>query len=973
MASNTSVEAGVDSEQTTGDSSPVVSVDSCDDKHEVKSDSDTRRTTTPVIREPSQSSEKSTPVSPMDNAFFPGPEKWWYQKEWEQKGTKSKRGVYLDLEPDNWWGCRRHSETDIIGIPPPSPDRRHSLTPELSCSKPVAQGSKQQEKNREKKDVQDSSKIADGDCDKSAEISSSPEADDANFQTETVSSNANDRSLKRLDPPKSDVIDLSDVDEEQEPIPGKEGDGIDSEQSQVANNPVLDDQKDLQQDVLEDTNTDWKKADVEESSAPPDEHQTGEQVNDPVFDDQKDYQEHVLIDAKIDCKKAHVEESSAPPDEQQAGERSDLNASHMSSDNDNDNLQDSGGQLETELSQNETDPEELQSPESPELSVHSNGGFICNEQLFGRSQETLEPDKVEEESEDRQDQNDNLQDTGSQLEAEQSQNETDPEEFQSPDAESIETSVHSNGGIKSDQQLSEQSEEFLKPNEVEEGSDDRQDQPEEELPSEPPVVLERQEELQSTSEQAGTFATVVIADQNIERDYNDKQTSSDVPESEIEMLDKQENLNVDENLTKVDKNSEIVESQKPAHARDIESKDGKTEDEIESHNSGVSHLSESSPGEQSSSLKNTSADALSPSLNGQSLKPEEDQNVEEKEEPSPDGSQMKTRSHSKQSKTLLEERSAFISRDTPHSGDMPEPSKLSQRRGKSQLEEDPIVFEEEDQSKERGIHLADDYKWNSFKIFIGVCFVLLLLVYLALSSLLTLFIEDNPVESHPSKPFREVIFYQHLKHLEEDFPSQSPMLWNVIGGAVFSHIQDPPLLERPVVLLLAGLPNSESTTNCLATKLGTMFYDIFQSSQQPVVVNGSLYKEESADYAKMKIDESLKSGFQSSSHCAIIHNLDSIPPCAILLFHSYCENDNAPYKDVAIVHTIQLTQTAEALGELDRPKDYERVVSNHLRSVWEACPDLTEDKQSAMLSRVANNVAVIVKGESEDQLSKVCS
>ncbi|XP_072015050.1 torsin-1A-interacting protein 1-like [Amphiura filiformis] len=216
------------------------------------------------------------------------------------------------------------------------------------------------------------------------------------------------------------------------------------------------------------------------------------------------------------------------------------------------------------------------------------------------------------------------------------------------------------------------------------------------------------------------------------------------------------------------------------------------------------------------------------------------------------------------------------------------------------------------------------------------------------------------------------MFHRHLNHLEESFPSQSPMLWNVIGGAVYSHIQDPPMLERPVVLLLAGLPNSESTTRCLATQLGSMFYDIFQSTKEPVLVFGKEYRDASGDEAKIKIDESLRSGLQTGSHCGIIHNLDDIPPCAILIFHSYCENDNAPFKDVAIVHTIQLKEGADVLGKLERPKDYERVVSKYLRSVWEPCPDLTEDKQSAMLSRVANNVAV-VKEESESQLRKVCS
>lgn len=47
---------------------------------------------------------------------------------------------------------------------------------------------------------------------------------------------------------------------------------------------------------------------------------------------------------------------------------------------------------------------------------------------------------------------------------------------------------------------------------------------------------------------------------------------------------------------------------------------------------------------------------------------------------------------------------------------------------------------------------------------------------------------------------------------------------------------------------------------------------------------------------KMELDNTLKG--LSQSHAAVIHNIERIPGRDAMIFHSYCDNENAPFKQV---------------------------------------------------------------------------
>ncbi|XP_071947994.1 torsin-1A-interacting protein 2-like [Antedon mediterranea] len=192
-------------------------------------------------------------------------------------------------------------------------------------------------------------------------------------------------------------------------------------------------------------------------------------------------------------------------------------------------------------------------------------------------------------------------------------------------------------------------------------------------------------------------------------------------------------------------------------------------------------------------------------------------------------------------------------------------------------------------------------------------------------------------------------FRQNITRLRLKFPTQTPYLWRLIGSAsidFFKH-DDP---KRPSVILLAAGPDAHSTLDALASDLSTSY----TSGDLVTKIDGSEYNMSDADIAKYEIDKTLDSGFNSGKKVAVIHHLESIPAKASMIFHSYCETDNAPFKKVVIIFTVHVT---DELNPNDHPKTNEKKVEKHLIQTWKDSVD--KDHINAMFSRVATAVAFV--------------
>ena len=61
------------------------------------------------------------------------------------------------------------------------------------------------------------------------------------------------------------------------------------------------------------------------------------------------------------------------------------------------------------------------------------------------------------------------------------------------------------------------------------------------------------------------------------------------------------------------------------------------------------------------------------------------------------------------------------------------------------------------------------------------------------------------------------------------------------------------------------------------------------------------------DSAKVEVDSVLEKGFRNGACSATILRFESMPAFATTTFYQYCENDNAPFKNAAIIFTIQVS------------------------------------------------------------------
>ncbi|XP_071511228.1 torsin-1A-interacting protein 1-like [Diadema antillarum] len=202
---------------------------------------------------------------------------------------------------------------------------------------------------------------------------------------------------------------------------------------------------------------------------------------------------------------------------------------------------------------------------------------------------------------------------------------------------------------------------------------------------------------------------------------------------------------------------------------------------------------------------------------------------------------------------------------------------------------------------------------------------------------------------------------QRMTNLKKRFLSMNKMAWNVIGGSSMAHVTEDMNPDNPVVLLLVGHPGADTDVRALASQVADMYAGVFavhHDASDIAHIEGARLAGQSGDDAKLSLDEQLKSGLSGCSKVALVNDFDKVPPCSAILFHAYCDNDSAPYKDAVIILTMMLK---EALGNTDfREKSTDEAIRSHLEKRWTKCPEeIPPDKTEAMLSRVANNVVIM--------------
>ena len=202
-------------------------------------------------------------------------------------------------------------------------------------------------------------------------------------------------------------------------------------------------------------------------------------------------------------------------------------------------------------------------------------------------------------------------------------------------------------------------------------------------------------------------------------------------------------------------------------------------------------------------------------------------------------------------------------------------------------------------------------------------------------------------------------FDANFQKVYQNFPSQSTRFWKVVRAACKSVLRET-YPAQPAVVMLAGHQEHSRTTECIARHITKVFTGVYANAVEPQMLSSDDYGQyRDADNLKKHIDNTVRATFDGGSRAIHVSEIHRIPGKAAAMFHAFCDNDNAPYKDASIILTVH-TDTHIA-------KEYE--VEDYLSEIWGN--DLDIDTLSPLLSRMANSIA-LVQREDDKVLDKHC-
>lgn len=279
------------------------------------------------------------------------------------------------------------------------------------------------------------------------------------------------------------------------------------------------------------------------------------------------------------------------------------------------------------------------------------------------------------------------------------------------------------------------------------------------------------------------------------------------------------------------------------------------------------------------------------------------------------------------------------------------------QRSDVQSRKNPSTLHSEAEKAETGGNQSNRYSTfrfyiNYYKLLVTAFVLSLVVAFLFHNSFLVVWENTDRVKN----------YINGLTKLAERFPAQNARLWDIVRARGKAHLSNSSPL-RPLIFMLVSPPDGHEVASCLATKLAAIIDP--PNIDRPLIIDGHKYTSSQGETTKMELDNLLAENFRNGQKVAIIKQLEALPLTSSLLFHSYCDDQNAPYKDVAFIFTVLLTRFPDPSLA---PKDTEGKVERYLADeVWKA----DENIVAGLLSRVADTV-VFVNSENESVLAKVC-
>lgn len=273
----------------------------------------------------------------------------------------------------------------------------------------------------------------------------------------------------------------------------------------------------------------------------------------------------------------------------------------------------------------------------------------------------------------------------------------------------------------------------------------------------------------------------------------------------------------------------------------------------------------------------------------------------------------------------------------------------------------PVTPEKESPVKNLYPEDLSKHKRNASLRFLKIIFILCLLAGLGALLLYSNKTEQDQNPKVHTKSIKEVYedIKKQLKYINKLF-SQPRYLWIQLLSQIESIMVDNP--NQPAVILVVVPEDARGTATCLIHRIAEAIKYAFEDSRF-VMYDG---KSDAASHHRT-LKEELDNVLQGlmKAHAAVIHNIEKIPGEAATIFHAYCDNENAPFKQAVLFPIIEVHGHYDELVE----KRLDTTVDDLLMEIWGS--DLPAKDVSAVVSRIAN-AAVLVKPESRWKVQELC-
>uniref|UniRef100_A0A6I8QP16 Torsin-1A-interacting protein 1/2 AAA+ activator domain-containing protein n=1 Tax=Xenopus tropicalis TaxID=8364 RepID=A0A6I8QP16_XENTR len=201
-------------------------------------------------------------------------------------------------------------------------------------------------------------------------------------------------------------------------------------------------------------------------------------------------------------------------------------------------------------------------------------------------------------------------------------------------------------------------------------------------------------------------------------------------------------------------------------------------------------------------------------------------------------------------------------------------------------------------------------------------------------------------------------FQNHFNALKSSYASQSEDLWKRSRRSLELHLNKSEANTQPAIILLTAARDGKNILQCLSNQLARVYSASRNNSY--MVISGANKTFHNSESAKLAIDNILTAGFQDTSSAAVLHQIESLHPGALLILYKYCDHENAAFKNVALVLTVLLEDSELepqlSLTEIEeKVRDFinEKMVSSKNA---ESHSEMDVDKLSGVWSRISHTV-----------------